>query len=194
MSVDETAAVATPNPFDPASLALSQDFAATGAVKKKLTRIQVRKPKKQEFVRVRPGPEWRLTTMLLEDETAREWYVVHPSLHAELADEATPAHLFTATTKQGDVFLWVVKAPKADGSSNPWNDSALAATAEAEIEWVKIVSNMGAGQYDVYQAVAQFADPEWPPETFAELLQLAFGNRFINDIYHDLLRKLRGEI
>ncbi|MEN1679256.1 MAG: hypothetical protein AAGJ46_06655 [Planctomycetota bacterium] len=194
MNVDETAATATPNPFDPASLALSQDFAATGAVKKKLSRIQVRKPKKQEFVRVRPGADWRLTTMLLEDETAREWYVVHPSLHAELADEATPAHLFTAITKQNDVFLWVVKAPKADGSSNPWNDSAFAATADAENDWVKVVSNMAMGQYDVYQAVAKFADPEWPPETFAELLQLAFGNRFINDINHDVLRKLRGEI
>ncbi len=183
-----------PDPFDPASLRLSQDFATTGATKKLITRVPVRKPRKQEFVRVRPGEEWRLATMLIEDEISREVYVLAPALHAELADDAVPAFVFTAITKSGDVFLWMVKAPKADGSTNPWNESALAATEEAERGWVKVVSNMGAGMYDVHAAVANFPEPTWPELTFPELLKLAFKGRLIDTLDHDLLRRLRGEV
>lgn len=193
-SVPDTTTDKAPDPFDPASLRLSQDFAATGATKKLLTRVPVRKPGKQEFVRVRSGEDWRLATMLLEDAVSRETYVVAPALHGELADEAMPAILFTAISKAGDVFLWIVKAPKADGSTNPWNESALAATEEAERGWVKVVSNMGAGMYDVHAAVANFPDPEWPDVSFGELLKLAFKGRLIDSLDHDLLRKLRGEI
>ena len=74
-----------PDPFDPASLRLSQDFASSIGVKRVFTRIRCGKPEKHEFVRVRPGEEWRLETCLLElkgsqDKPGQETYLVAPAL------------------------------------------------------------------------------------------------------------------
>ena len=43
-----------PDPFDPAALRLDQIFTDGTAVKKLLTTIPVRKPSRQDFVRVHP--------------------------------------------------------------------------------------------------------------------------------------------
>ena len=50
-----------PNPFDTASLRLDQSLAGTVGVKKLLTTVPVRKPNRQDFVRVHPDPAFRLT-------------------------------------------------------------------------------------------------------------------------------------
>ena len=44
----------TPDPFDPAALRLDQSFADTVGVKKHVTTVPVRKPNRQDFVRVHP--------------------------------------------------------------------------------------------------------------------------------------------
>jgi len=49
------------DPFDPMSLRLDHSFLNTGAVKKLLTTVPVRKPNPQDFVRVRPDEEFRLS-------------------------------------------------------------------------------------------------------------------------------------
>ena len=54
-----------PDPFDPASLRLDQSFAETVGVKKLLTTVPVRKPNRQEFVRVHPNPHQRLTPVAI---------------------------------------------------------------------------------------------------------------------------------
>jgi len=50
---------------DPAALRLDQSFADTVGVKKLLTTVPVRKPNRQDFVRVHPDPAFRLTPACL---------------------------------------------------------------------------------------------------------------------------------
>ena len=50
-----------PDPFNPAALRLDQSFADTVGVKKLLTTVPVRKPNRQDFVRVDADREFRLT-------------------------------------------------------------------------------------------------------------------------------------
>ena len=69
-----------PDPFDPARLRLSQDFAAMAGVRKVLTVVPCRKPHRHEFVRVRPGEDWRLETGMFEDKVNRDVYLVAPAL------------------------------------------------------------------------------------------------------------------
>ena len=58
--VDPDAAPATaPDPFDIPSLRLNPSFFETAGVKKLLTTVPVRKPGKQDFIRVRPQLEYR---------------------------------------------------------------------------------------------------------------------------------------
>lgn len=182
-----------PNPFDPTRLRLSQDFASSAGVKKVVVTIPCRKPQRQEFVRVRAGAEWRLETGVFEDKTNRETYLVEPALWPELLGEVFPVCLFYTITRQGDVSLWPVKLPGADGKSNSWNDSALEAARLAENRWVRIAANMAAGMYDVFQAADELADPEWPSLTFPEVLKLAFKDRFIRATDHPALKALRGQ-
>ena len=45
-----------PNPFDPAALRLDQNFADSAGVQKLIVTVPVRKPHKQDFIRVHPDP------------------------------------------------------------------------------------------------------------------------------------------
>ena len=180
-------------PFDLERLRLSQDFAAQVGVKKALTTVPVRKPTRQEFLRVHPDAAWRFETAVLELKDDRETYLVDAALWAELAGEITRKVLFTALNRQGVVFLWPVRLPGEDGRLDAWNRSALEAAQLAMQGWVRVAANLALGAYDVFQAAGAIPDPIWPEVSFPELMQIAFRDRFIRDPNHLVLRKLRGE-
>ena len=59
---------------------------------------------------------------------------------------------------------------------------------------MRVVSNMNLGAYDVHEASAAWPEPDWkilPP--FHEMIKIAFGTQFINNLDHPVLRQLRGE-
>jgi hypothetical protein len=189
----EGAQDSAPDPFDPDSLRLSQDFASSVGVKRALTVVPCRKPHRQEFVRVRPGEKWRLETGAFEDKINRETYLVDRSMWQELLSDIYPVCLFLTVNRQGSPFLWPVKLPGADGRSNTWNESSLAAARLAEDSWIRVAANMSAGLYDTFQAVGNLTEPEWPDQSFQDMLRLCFQSRFIRDTDHAVLRALRGE-
>lgn len=182
------------DPFDPTKLRLSQNFGERAGVKKVLTRVPCRKPHRQEFVRVRPGEDWRLPTLLFEDAADRETYLVQPDFWREVEAHTYPATLCLAVNNHADPFLWPLKLPGSDGRSNSWNESAVEAAKLAEVGWVQVASNMRAGQYTVVAPVSDLGEPEWPELSFRELLKLCFRDRFIDRPEHPVLKRLRGEV
>lgn len=184
------------DPFDPARLRLSQDFAATLGVKKALLTVPIRKPGKAEFVRVHPGADYRIETAVLELKDEREIYLVDPDLRDELATEATfgARAFFTGMTRQGVLFLWPVRLPGADGKIDEWSRSMLEAVQMATKSWVRVTSNMALGAYEVFEASASIAEPKWPDLTFRAILKIAFKDRYIDSLDHPILQRLRGEI
>jgi hypothetical protein len=97
-----------------------------------------------------------------------------------------------AISRAGSVFLWPVRLPGPDGKRNPWHDSAEKTAQLAMRQWVRLMPNQAAGAYDTYAASAALPEPEWPDLTLRELLQLAFGERYIESGDHPVVRKLRG--
>lgn len=178
--------------FDPSHLRLSQNFSETVGVKKALLSIPVRKPNKQEFVRVHPNPDYRLETAVLELKEERETYLVDPGLWAELPGELTPKVLFTTINRQGVLTLWPVRMPGEDGRLDAWNESALDAAQLAQNAWVRVASNMSLGAYDVFEATGEIPDPEWPELDLSAILKIAFKGRYIEDMDHTVIRQLRG--
>ena len=78
---------APPDPFDPAALRLTHDFAALG-VKKTLLTVPVRKPDKSWWVRVHPGEEYALQTAVIElRRTARRIWSPRRCGPAELRNQ-----------------------------------------------------------------------------------------------------------
>ena len=67
-------------PFDPRKLRLSQRFSEGVDVRRILTTVPVRKPHRQEFIRVHPDAGMRLDAALLDLKEERQTYIVDPTL------------------------------------------------------------------------------------------------------------------
>ena len=106
------------------NLRLSQNFSELVGVKKALLTVPVKKPHRQEFIRVRPGSKWRLETAVLELKEEQETYLVDSKLWQNLPGEIIPKVLFTTINRQGTLTIWPVRLPGEDGRHNPWHRSA----------------------------------------------------------------------
>jgi hypothetical protein len=178
---------------DLSALRISQDFTATAGVKRALLTVPVRKPAKEWFIRT--NPSLRIETAVLELKEDRETYLVAPALWPELASESTfgPRALFAAMNRQAVLFVWPVRLPGPDGKIDDWNRSALEAASLAERRWVRVASNMALGAYDVFEAAADWPEPDWPGLSLSEILRVAFKGRVIDSLDHPTLKRLRGE-
>jgi hypothetical protein len=181
------------DPFDPRNLVLDQKFHETAGVKKLLTTVPVRKPNKQDFVRVHPDPEYRLASAaLIELKEDRESYLVPPAMAASLPGEYAPSAIFTAINRQGVLHLWPVRLPGEDGKVMEWHRSAGEAAEKAMHRWVRVQANISLGAYEIFEAQGALPEPEWPDYSFPEILKVAFRNRLITDEDHPVIRRLRG--
>ena len=184
-----------PNPFDPAALRLDQSFADSVGVKKHLMTVPVRKPNRQDFVRVHPDPTYRLTpAAIIEIKEDREVYLVTPNMAQELPGEFAAATLFTAINRQGVLILRPVKLPGADGKHNEWHRSAAEAAELAMNRWLRLTANMSLGAYEVFEATGDLLEPEWPKIPFTEILKIAFRDRIVDRADHPLVQRLRGQV
>jgi len=178
--------------FDLGQLRLSQNFGAAAGVKKLVTTVQVRKPNRQEFVRVHPESDYCIETVLLEFKDEGETFLVAQELWQELGHELVPKVLYTTINRQGVLRLWPIRLPDVDGRLDDWNRSALLAAEIAKKQWVRVSSNRAAGAYETYSATGELPEPEWPELTFNQIVEIAFGEgRFITSLDHPAVRKLR---
>lgn len=122
-----------PDPFRPENLKLSQSFAETVGVRKLLTTVPVRKPSPQDFVRVRPEPEFRENFPVIELKDEREEYIVTADLVPELTGEFVTKALFTAINRQATVFFWPVRLPSPDGKNLDWDSEFEALPGERQV-------------------------------------------------------------
>jgi hypothetical protein len=173
-------------------LRLQQDFNQMSGVKKLVTTAPVRKPSRQDFIRVHPSPGMQLQTGVIELKEDREHYLVDHQLWPELLGEITPKILLTTINRQGVLFLWPIRLPGEDGRLDNWNQSALEAAKLAETKWVRLSANMSLGAYEVYEAVGELPEPNWPEISFEEIIQLAFKGRFVNTMEHTVIKRLIG--
>jgi hypothetical protein len=182
------------DPFDLDQLRLSQDFDKQAGVTKLLTMVPCRKPNKQHFIRVRPGEEWRIDTMMLELKDERELYLVGPTMREELITECSASTLLLAVDRQGNIFLWPIRLPDPGGRDNTYWQSARLAAQYAETSWVRVQANPVTKAYEVHMAqnTAAFPAPEWPDLSFQEILRLAFKQSRIDSTEHPIYKRLRG--
>lgn len=178
--------------FNPSKIRLSQNFRENTGVKKHLTTIPVRKPGKQDFVRVHPSEGYRVDTAVIELKEEREIYLLAPHLLPELPSEWVAKSLITYINRQGVLALWPIGLPNAEGRTNSWNDSARVAAQLAKDSWVRVSANMSLGAYDTFTALGDIPEPEWPDLSFEEILKIAFKGKYIESTDHAVIRDLLG--
>jgi hypothetical protein len=166
-------------------------------VEKILLTVPVRRPRKSEFIRVHPGPEYTIQTAAYERQVGmeRETYLISPGLHTALAEELRVVRIFTCVNKREGLFLWPIKLPLGDraGSGRRWSETALEIAEMAKTAWVKLVASQ-EGYYVAFEAKGNLGDPDWPIKSFKELLRLAFKDHFIDRADHEVIRELAGEM
>jgi hypothetical protein len=184
----------TPNPFgDLSALRLDQSYADTVGVKKLLTTVPVRKPNRQDFVRVHPDPGYRLTpAAIIEVKEDREVYLVMPSMAQALTGEFATVTLLTTINRQGTLHLWPVKLPDPQGRQNEWHRSAAEGAERAMKKWVRVTASMSLGAYEIFEAGGDLPDPVWPDFSFREILKIAFRERLVDRPDHPLVQRLQG--
>ena len=182
-----------PNPFDPASLRLDQSFADTVGVKKLLTTVPVRKPNRQDFVRVHPDAKYRLTpAAIIEVKEDHEVYLITPGMAQALPGEFSLVTLFTTINRQGTLHLWPVKMPLPGGQQLEWHRSAAEGAERAMRKWVRVTSSMSLRAYEIFEANGHLPEPAWPDISFQEILQIAFRDRIVDRADHPLVQRLQG--
>jgi hypothetical protein len=191
-----TTTEATPDPFNPDNLRLSQSFTETLVVKKLLTTVPVRKPSAQDWVRVHDDPKYRENFPIIELKDEREEYIVTADLVPELVREFVTKTLFLAVNRQGTYFFWPVRLPSPDGKDLDWWRSARKAAELATHGWVRVKPNMNLGAYDIWEAEekAKIPDPQWPQLGFWDLIRLAFKDHLITTTDHLVIKRLRGQV
>jgi hypothetical protein len=167
-------------------------------VKRDLSIIPIRKTKKTEYFRKRPGSEWTIDLPLYEDEDG-ETYLVGPVCLGFLNDQGLVkrARIHTLIVHgSGVLLLSPVGLPDADGKHNSFNRSREEAYLKAETEWVRISANKALGGYDVWKPEVNLPEPDWPipPTTLKEALSVAFKGRYINEPDHPIINRLKGRL
>lgn len=100
------------------------------------------------------------------------------------------------TYGSGEIFLSEIAQPDAEGKDNEFNRTRRIAYTIAETKWVKLQTNDIIKAYDTVFAISKLPDPEWPeePGNMIKAIEIAFKDRFIDDINHPVLKRLRGEL
>lgn len=184
----------TGSKFDPRNYrqAQTQKTEEDGGWGRKLqTVIPVRKPSKKQFVHAHPSAEFRAEGMpTIEDEATGEIYLLSASLDlpVDIENKVDLLNLATAITADGSIFLWHYK-----NSTNSWSQSARIAIREASKRWVRVIPDKSSNGYLLESPMVAPAEPVWPPMSFTDILETAFGSRFIESLNHPIIKKLRGD-
>jgi hypothetical protein len=187
------------NVFDFAAIRLPPDFEREAGVRKQLTSVSVRKPRRQEWFRVHPDPEYRArvaTIAFKENEEAREeTFLVDPAVALTLGDEITYTTLYLAINRQGHVFLWPCRAPKADDRRGDIAATSRIEAAEAAMtRYVRVQWKSPAYEMSFRDDTIVDVPPPWPDKPFNELVELAFfkSGLYIADPNHQVIKILQG--
>jgi hypothetical protein len=185
--------------FDFEAIRIPPNFEREAGVRKQLTMVRVRKPRRQEWVRVHPDPAYHAkvaTIVLKEDENSKEEiYLVAPRVAEDMADEITLTTLYLAMNRQGDVFIWPCRDPNPElRRGDTAATSRLEAIEAAMTRYVRVQWKSPAYEISFRDASILETEPVWPDKPFSELIKLAFFRvgLYIDDPNHQVIKILQG--
>ena len=87
----------------------------------------------------------------------------------------------------GEEGLWPLKLDLTDTRSNPFNKSAqLVLEIASGGKWVRLISAKGHYKHQVSKKTLEQVIPKFTNRTFDELVDIAFRDRAINSLDHEI--------
>jgi hypothetical protein len=130
---------------------------------------ELRSPRSEEDIRVHAT--WRYPGLAMAKASGK-FFVVDQDVHAVLAGRMFTCELRAAVSSKGEVFVWPIKD----------DDTAQKDAAEKAVsEWIRVAWNTNAKTHEVKPAAEQHGEPQWPFETFDQVLDVAIVGRILSD-------------
>jgi hypothetical protein len=168
--------------------------ASTSSIIKPITSLECRKPHKTWWVRAHPSEDFRLVVALVEgQEGEREEYLVGTDMVDKVGGVVTPVELSAAITRGHQLFMWRVPlVNRGKDRENVYNTTHRDAHETARERWVRMFIEQGAYRIELEKDEAASPDPVWPDLTFEQMMQLAFGDRYIDSENSPRFKELKG--
>jgi hypothetical protein len=156
------------------------------------------RPEPNTWVRVRGGEEYSAVIDLMVATNASNsndrnpLYVATDDVRPELERFVKPHRVAVGVTYHDKVeFLWTRSVGSGD---NTWTASVMRAMDRAETHLVTLESDRVLNEYRVNVAPrsAEWGEPKWHDRTLEDVLGLAFRDRIINSMDHDIVKRLLG--
>jgi hypothetical protein len=155
-------------------------------------------PPSSEFIRVRDDDDYWIECMTLDyapENGRRETYYIDTDLMSvlppEIESEVKWSRLYLAMCRRGHVpFLWRIKVYDS-GPGQLSTRTALSCAEKAKRLWTRVMWKDRVG-YVPHYAVGDYGEPQWPEQTFDDLLDIAFQDTFIESLDHAAIRDLMG--
>jgi hypothetical protein len=169
-----------------------------GVVKREQLVIPEGRPK-DTFFRIDPRPEMQMPVSIFEyapaGQLSKDTYLLTPDVADYLGHRAKHAIIRVCMCRPAVMRLWAVKVPEVErGQPNGYVTSAWEALHVLEKLWACLVMNESRTGYDVLLAETQWPEPMWRDGSIASLIAKAYRGRFVDNLDHELIQKLRGRI
>ncbi len=149
---------------------------------------------KHRFSKVHPDKEYQFPCLTVEDKDNGENYIVAPHIQPYLGKNVVPKIIRLSVDSTGLPKLIFQPINEQGGRQNNWHTTLNKAIELAEENWVRVESNMDAGQYTIIISKDDLGEPQWPDQTIYELVEEVFGNNIINSPDHPYIRQIEGRI
>ena len=180
------------------SLIIPQDFDELATVTE-LQSIPLKKPGKQQFIRVKPVFCYRFGVIEVEgaNPSERDLFIVIPELVpqiTQLPGFSQRVFRLYVTRPNNSPGVWPMKMPRGTGArSDQWSVTAKQVAKKEESDWVRVQSDMSLQSYTAIKAQAEFPDPTWPTLPDDEIIKLAVGEKHLIDtLDHPVIDQLLG--
>jgi hypothetical protein len=156
------------------------------------SKIDVRKPPADHYVRVHPNPEFNGVFPLYSDSEAKRYdpYLIAPELIDLLPPQVKVnvkyVRLAVGITDMGHPFLWYVAQ-----SGSGFHESGEEAILVTMTRWAKVIPDTNAYRLEYPQI--ELPDPVFPDWPFEEYIARRFSkDRYIEDLSHPVIKRLAG--
>ena len=186
----ESSMAAASGGYDWSSLLLPDDAEGDLRTEEVLGVPRVKRPPNTHFFRCRKDLAGNMNVLDMETDGERVTYLVAPTVAKQLADETAikAKHGRVCLTREGGLYLWL----RSLGGNDTWSQSAARVTDRAENEWARATSSRSLSEYKCKVATGIDDEPNWPKESFIEILRAAFEGKVIDSLDHPVVKQLHG--
>lgn len=155
--------------------------------------------KREDEIRVMKAPprsDFFMTSLTLKSSLCfidweKEIYIIKPELMDDLKGDAYVGVATYAITTKGDSIVLVSKKPFSENDT--WGQSRMEYLNMSKNNFIRVTADMENNIYKVITMEREVEEPEWPTESFEEILTEAFKDRIIDSMEHPVIQELLGK-